>query len=136
MLFVRFAVPVLIVGTTLISDAFLVSEQQAATAVLERTTSDIEEINEETPAASTSEQSLMDRIGEMIDDSLESMQVRERLTQLKDSATRASEHIVDLIAIFVLQTILLPLLFLWLFVQGLKGIASRSIRLFAPDYSR
>jgi hypothetical protein len=125
MLFVRFAVPVLIVGTTLISDAFLVSEQQAATAILESTTAD-----------PTTEQSLMDRLGEMIDESLESMQVRERLTQLKDSASRASEHIVSLIAIFVLQTIILPLAFLWLFVQGLKGIASRSIRVFAPDYSR
>lgn len=136
LLFVRFAVPVLIVGTTLISDAFLVSEQQAATAVLQSTTADIEELNEETRAVSTTEQSLMDRLGEMIDDSLESLQVRERLSQLKDSAARASEHIVSLIAIFVLQTIILPLAFLWLFVQGLKGIANRSIRVFAPDYSR
>ena len=136
MLFVRFAVPVLIVGTTLISEGFLVSEQQAATAILETTTANIEEMNQETRAASTTEQSLIDRIGEMIDDSLESMQVRERLSQLKDSAARASEHIVSLIAIFVLQTIILPLAFLWLFVQGLKGIASRSIRVFAPDYNR
>jgi hypothetical protein len=136
MLFVRFAVPVLIVGTTLISDAFLVSEQQAATAVLESTTADIEEINEETRAAPATEQSLMERLAEMIDDSLESMNVSERLSRLKNSAARASEHIVSLIAIFVLQTIILPLVFLWLFVQGLKGIASRSVRVFAPDYSR
>ena len=130
-LFVRFAVPVLIVGTTLISDAFLVPEQQAATAVLESTTADIEEMNEETKAVAPGDQSFMDRIGDMIDDSLESMQVRERLVQLKDSAARASEHIVSLIAIFVLQTIILPLAFLWLFVEGLKAIASRSTRIFS-----
>jgi len=130
-LFVRFAVPVLIVGTTLISDAFLVSEQEAATAILETTTANIEELNEEPQAASTTDQSLMDRLGDMIDDSLESMQVKERLTQLKESAARASEHIVSLIAIFVLQTIILPLVFLWLFVEGLKGIASRSTRVFS-----
>jgi len=132
-LFVRFAVPLLIVGTTLISDAFLIPEQQAATAVLETTTADIEELNEEPQAASTTDQSLMDRLGEMIDSSLESMQVRERLGQLKESASRASEHIVSLIAIFVLQTIILPLVFLWLFVEGLKGIASRSARVFSND---
>jgi hypothetical protein len=134
-LFVRFAVPILIVGTTLISDAFLVPEQQAATAILESTTADIEEMNEETKAASPGDQSLMDRLGDMIDDSLESMQVRERLVQLKDSAARASEHIVSLIAIFVLQTIILPLAFLWLFVEGLKAIATRSTRIFSADYS-
>jgi len=135
-LFVRFAAPVLIVGTTLISDAFLVPEQQAATAVLESTTADIEELNEETQAASASDQSLMDRLGEMIGDSFESINVSERLVQLRESAANASEHIVSLIALFVLQTIILPLVFLWVFVEGLKGIASRSIRVFAPDQSR
>lgn len=132
-LFVRFAVPALIVGTTLISDAFLVPEQEAATAILKTTTTHIEELNQETQATSTTDQSLMDRLGEIIDDSLESMQVRERLMQLRESAGRASEHIVSLIAIFVLQTIILPLVFLWLFVEGLKGIASRSARVFSAD---
>ena len=133
-LFVRFAVPVLIVGTTLITDTFLAPEQEAATAVLESTTADIEELNEENRATSaTGEQSLMERLGEMIDDSLESMQVGERLSKLRESASQASEHIVSLIAIFVLQTILLPLLFLWLFLQGLKAIGSRSTRLLSQD---
>ena len=130
MLFVRFAVPVLIVGTTVISDAFLAPEQEAATAILRDTTAEIEQINEEAQPASADEQSLMDRLGEMIDDSLESIQVGDRLKELKESASNAAEHIVSLIAIFVLQTILLPLLFLWLFIEGLKGIASRSTRLF------
>jgi hypothetical protein len=80
---------------------------------------------------------LMDRLGEMIDDSLESIQVGDRLKELKESASNAAEHVVSLIAIFVLQTILLPLLFLWLFMAGLKGIASRSTKLFqAGDGSR
>ena len=67
----------------------------------------------------------------MIDDSLESINVGDRLDALKRSASEASEHIVSLIAIFVLQTILLPLAFLWIFVEGLKGIALRSKDLFA-----
>ena len=126
LLFLRFAVPVLIVGTTIISDTFLLPEQQAATAVLESTTTEIEELNESPQAASTEDQSLIDRIGEMIDDSIESMQIHDRMTRLRESASQASEHIVSLIAIFVLQTIILPIIFLWLFVEGLKAIAARS----------
>lgn len=72
----------------------------------------------------------MDRLGEMIDESLESMRVGDRIKELRESASNAAEHVVSLIAIFVLQTILLPVLFLWLFITGLKGIASRSARLF------
>lgn len=130
-LFIRFAVPLLIVATTLISDAFLVPEQEAATAILESTTADIEDLNEEPQAASTTDQSLMDRLGDMINNSLDSMQIQERLAKLRESAAKASEHIVSLIAIFVLQTIILPLVFLWLFVEGLKAIASRSARVFS-----
>jgi hypothetical protein len=130
LLFVRFAVPVLIVGTTVISDAFLAPEQEAATAILRDTTADIERISEESQSVSGDEQSLMDRLGEMIDESLQSMRVGDRMTELRESASNAAEHIVSLIAIFVLQTILLPLMFLWLFMAGLKGIASRSTKLF------
>lgn len=130
LLFVRFAVPVLIVGTTIISDRFLAPEQQAATAILRDTTADIERINDETRTTTAGEQSLMDRLGEMIDESLESMRVGDRIKELRESASNAAEHVVSLIAIFVLQTILLPVLFLWLFITGLKGIASRSARLF------
>ena len=130
LLFIRFAVPVLIVGTTIISDAFLAPKQAEATAILKDTTQDIERINEETRPVPDGEQSLMDRLGEMIDESLQSMRVGDRMRELKESASNAAEHIVSLIAIFVLQTILLPLLFLWLFTAGLKGIASRSVNLF------
>ena len=130
LLFVRFAVPVLIVGTTVISDGFLAPEQEAATAILRDTTKDIERINEAAQPVSPVEQSFMDRLGEMIDESLASMRIGERMKELKESASNAAEHIVNLIAIFVLQTILLPLLFLWVFMAGLKGLAGRSAKLF------
>jgi hypothetical protein len=130
LLFIRFAVPVLIVGTMLISDAFLAPKQAEATAILRDTTEDIERISDEAPAVAPGEQSFMDRLGEVIDESLASMRVGDRMKELKESASNAAEHVVSLIAIFVLQTILLPLLFLWIFMAGLKGIASRSARFF------
>ncbi len=46
------------------------------------------------------------------------MQVRPR--------SNASEHIINLIVIFVLQTIILPLVFLWLIVELLKLMATRA----------
>jgi hypothetical protein len=130
LLFVRFAVPVLIIGTTIISDAFLAPKQAEATAILRDTSEDIERINESAQAVEPGEQSFMDRLGELIDESLQSMRVGDRMKELKESASNAAEHIVSLIAIFVLQTILLPLVFLWLLMAILKGIAGRSAQLF------
>ena len=128
-LFVRFAAPVLIIGTNIITDMFLASGQAEATAILEATTSNIEELNQETQSVSADEPSILDRLGNFIGNSIESLRVSDRLARLRESASNASEHIVNLIAIFVLQTIILPLLFLWLFAQGLKAIAFRSTRL-------
>lgn len=136
LLFVRFAVPVLIVGTTLISDAFLEPKQAAATAILRDTTEDIERISDEAQTVPPDDQSFMDRLGDMINESLASMRVGDRMKELRESASNAAEHIVSLIAIFVLQTILLPLLFLWLFMAGLRGIAGRSAKLFEVGAGR
>jgi hypothetical protein len=130
MAFLRFALPVLIIGTHIVFSAFLEEEHDAATAVLEATSSQIEEFNQE-PAADGSgrESSFFDRLGEAIGSSMASLDVSGRIEQLKESASSASEQIVNLIVIFVLQTIILPVAFLWLFVEGLKGIASRATRI-------
>ena len=128
--FMRFALPVLIVGTHVVFSAFLESEHDAATAVLEATSTEIEDFNrqEVLPPAATTESSLLDRLGEMWDSSLKQLNVSGRIDRLKESASNASEQIINLIVIFVLQTIILPLAFLWLFVEGLKAIASRATR--------
>ena len=128
-LFLRFAIPVLVVGTNLVFDTFLAAEQDAATAALQSTSSEIEEMSREQPSAAAADETLLDKLGSMIDESMESLNVAERIDRLRESASNASEHIVNLIVIFVLQTIILPLLFLWLFVEGLKSVAARSTRL-------
>lgn len=130
MAFLRFALPVLIIGTHIIFSAFLEKEHDAATAVLEATSSRIEQFNEEqTEVTPGDEASFFDKLGEAIGSSMESLDVSGRIDRLKESASSASEQIVNLIVIFVLQTIILPLAFLWLFVEGLKGIASRATRM-------
>jgi len=126
MLFIRFAVPLLIIGTNLVSDAFLATEQAAATAALKASQTEIE--NLDVKAEAPADQTIMDRIGSMVDDSLQSMNATDRLARLKESASNASEHIINLIVIFILQTIILPLGFVWLLVETLKGVATRSTR--------
>jgi hypothetical protein len=61
----------------------------------------------------------------MVDDTLAAVDPRDSLEQLSNRVAAASEHIISLIVIFVLQTILLPIGFVWLFVELLKGIGQR-----------
>lgn len=124
-LVVRFIVPVLVIGTNLISDAFLAPQQAEATAALEVTGKAIEEANVDVKTPTGEDQSIMDRLNSVIDESLASVNISDRLANLQENASKAVEHIVDLIVLFVLQTIILPLAFLWLLVQMLKGITAR-----------
>ena len=89
--FLRFALPVLIIGTHIVFSAFLEEEHDAATAVLEATSSEIEEFNEDQSAPGTEEDgTLFGRLGEMIDSSVASLDVSGRIDRLKESASSAS----------------------------------------------
>jgi hypothetical protein len=45
------------------------------------------------------------------------MDVQGHIERYKEAAAEASEHAINLIVIFVLQTLLLPLLFLWMIIR-------------------
>jgi hypothetical protein len=125
--FVRFAVPLLIIGSNLVFDTFLELEQANATLALEATRTEIEQINEGAAAAeiAAADQGVIDRLSAVFNNSINSLNVSARLNDLRDRVSSASEHIVNLIVIFVFQTIILPLVFLWLFAELLKLLASR-----------
>ena len=55
------------------------------------------------------------------------MSVTSRMKQLKESASNAASEIVNLIVVFVLETVIFPLAFLWLFVESMKGLAARAV---------
>jgi hypothetical protein len=127
MVFARFAVPLLVIVSTLVFDTYLEAEQQAAVGALEGVQMRIEEINEQPATVPDPDASLTERLGAMLDRSLDSIDFGGRLERLQTQVADASEHIVNLIVIFVLQTILLPIGFIWLFVEVLKGIGRRLV---------
>lgn len=123
----RFALPLMVIGTNLVFDTFLEQQHAAATRALEATSAEISEISEQTrPPQTTEDQSWRDKIGTFLDDSLDRVNVTEKLEQLRDRLSNASEHIVNLIVIFVLQTIIIPILFLYLLVNILKSVGARA----------
>jgi hypothetical protein len=128
-LFLRFAVPTLVIMTTLIFNQFLAEDQVAATAALESTRDQIEEINEQTNVPEIEGQSFIDQLNSAFDRSLESINLSQQLDELSERVSNSAEQIIDLIVIFILQTILLPLGFLWIVIRLLKSIGERVTRI-------
>jgi hypothetical protein len=129
-IFLRFAVPVFVIGSNLVFDVFLAAEHETASQALADTGREIQELSDEAaPPPADEEQSLAERFGSLLDGSLEALDVRSRIEQLSQRVSNAVEQVINLIVIFVLQTIVLPLAFLWLFAEFLKAIASRTTKL-------
>ncbi len=127
---VRFAIPALMITTTLVFNGFLAEEHAAATQALEQTGSDIEEIAEDAaPAEPAEDESLVNQLGNMLGEGLRSLNARERIEQLRVRVAGAVEHVINLIVIFVFQTIVLPLAFLWFVIELAKSIVSRTAQL-------
>lgn len=122
---VRFAVPVLMIISTLVFDSFLAERHAQDTQVLEATSRELERLNEETADVDADAPSLIERLGGLVG----RLDARQRLEALRDRAAQAAERIVDLIVIFVFQTIVLPLVFLWLLIEIAKALVARTTAL-------
>jgi len=122
---VRFAIPVLMIVSTLVFDGFLAERHAEDTQILEATSQELEQFNDETAETDADGPSLIERLGGIVG----RLDARQRLEALRDRAAQAAERIVDLIVIFVFQTIVLPLVFLWLLVEIAKALIARTTAL-------
>ena len=144
---VRFALPVIIICTNFVFETFLETRHDVASGELSASATQIEQISadidaSDEQAASGSADPEDDafelpswdelresaaRLYSSTTDWIRSNSVSEKIAGLQESASSATSHIIDLIVIFVLQTIIFPIVFLWLFIEALKALAGRSM---------
>lgn len=118
LLLVRFAIPVVVVGTDVLFQKFMATDYASSQQTVAAASGDLNELSKpvETPKA---EQGVL---GKFKDWWSQNTDVKMRYEQLKQVAEDAIEHIIKLMAIFLLQTLLIPLLLLWL----LYGLVRRA----------
>ncbi|MEM1437010.1 MAG: hypothetical protein AAGG11_23380 [Pseudomonadota bacterium] len=122
----RFLIALVTVTAALANAAFLADRESAALAELESVSATVAERNEEVieEAASDAEREdgILDRIGGYFGRQADALNVQQRLDALRTNAERAVVEVINLIVIFVLQTILFPLAALWLGVRGFRAL--------------
>lgn len=124
LLVVRFMVPAVALGSEAMFQLFLAPDYQAGQQTLERSSSEIGEMN--APVATPpADESVAERVRRWWS---QGSDVGARFEALKAVANRAIEHVVRLIVVFTLQTLVLPLLLgwlLWRFALALAGGRAR-----------
>ena len=119
MLMLRFAIPVAILGTDALSQKFLAADYTAAQSAIDATTAKAEKVKAPEPPISDSK-SWLPQMSNWIPSLSE---VKQRYTKMQEAMEQSTEHIVKLIVVFLLQTLLMPLLLVW----ALLGIVRASV---------
>src|SRR5262245_15222268 len=102
-LFLRFAVPLLLIATHAVSATFLDAKEQQATDALRATSEEARQLGEEAGGATAPEadQSMLDKLSSAVS----RLDLDARIKALREGLSHAVEHIIDLIVVFLLETV-------------------------------
>ena len=121
-LFLRFAMPMMVVLNHAIYDQFMAEDYVVATGAIEKTNQELETIQAQQQTRSADEEGWLDSVSKWLDNTAQTFDVGDRMQALKDRLSELTDHLLKLAAVFVLQSLLLPLLFLWLLARGIAGL--------------
>ena len=118
LLMTRFAVPVVTIGTDMLFQKFMAADYQSSQQVIDTASGNMGKLDP--PVAVTSEnQGMLDKLKGWWS---RNGDVKSRFEQFKRATEQTIEHIIKLMVIFLLQTLIIPLLLLWI----LYGLAKRT----------
>lgn len=119
----RFCIPVMAVASEGIYKGFLEPIYTASRQHLESSGQVISNISQESMEVSedSEDYSWYESLTKNINSAIDTFDVNKRVEQLKNEAESITKNVIDLIIVFTLQTILFPLLFLWLTAKLIKS---------------
>jgi hypothetical protein len=120
LLMVRFAIPIVTIGTDLLFREFLANDYKTSQDAIKAASGQVAEIN--LPDQSLSEdRGWLERMKGEVNDVLSKAKPVMHYNNLKQSAEQWVEHIINLIVIFLLQTLVIPLLLMWALYAVVRG---------------
>ena len=131
LIFLRFAVPLVAISSDWVFDEFLEPQYQEATTELESAAQNISRINQaaQEDLAGEEDPSLLDKAKRFYQSAARTFDIDGRIEQYKAAATETSKHAINLVVVFVFQTIVFPLLFLvllWRLSKSLLRLGTKS----------
>ena len=105
-LFVRYLFALVTLACALANSAFLAERQDQALATLDAVTTAVAAVPE--PALPLEDPSMLDRLGQFIEQQADNLQIQERLQALQQRVESGVAEMINLIVVFILQTILFP----------------------------
>lgn len=118
---VRFAIPVATIGSNWVFHSFLADKYERAERSLKQAAEHSSKSAVTLPEEAK-EQGLWDKFKSAI----ANINVKGRLAELQDTVDRATDRIIDLMVVFIMQTIVVPLVLLWALFKVAGGLLQES----------
>lgn len=122
LIILRFFIPLMAITNDALYKVFLEPTYIESTQQLEQSNANIANLseNQQIPSDST-DRSWYDVMSNSISSAIDSIDVDKYYEQLKVEADNLTNHIIDLIVVFTMQTILFPLIFIWLSMRLIRA---------------
>ncbi|AOE48932.1 hypothetical protein [Kangiella sediminilitoris] len=122
---VRFTVPVMALTSEGLYQAFMVTDYQQASQGLEQTENTIRQNTPEDQELAEEDLSAFEKTQRWLSDAASQLDVKKQIAAYQQAAEQASQSVIKLITIFIVQTILFPLIFLWLAIKIGRGLIKK-----------
>ncbi|MBD3654856.1 hypothetical protein [Kangiella sp.] len=123
---VRFATPAMALANEGLYNLFLAPNYQEATQELEGVSQTIERNTPEEGVVPQQEKSAYQGAKEWFDNAISQLDIEKQVQTYQQAAERASKNVIELITVFIVQTILFPVFFLWLIYRSGRGLMRSS----------
>ncbi len=122
--FIRFAVPLTLIANEGLYRLFLETRYVESTQVIETTGSKIRQVSEDETESRVEEvePGMLNSLGRLMEYTRDSLNFKQKVAYISEKASDLIEHLIQLSVVFILQTGILPIAFLWIFLQLFKQI--------------
>lgn len=122
LIFIRFSVPVIALINEVIFLHYLQPQFTQAQKHLETTADKINQLNEKTREIDKQNDDIINQVGNWFDKTKQTLDIEQHMQDLKSLVSDMSQEVINLIVVFVMQTIFFPLLFMWVLIKSTKII--------------
>ncbi|NNF48054.1 MAG: hypothetical protein HKN69_14930 [Desulfofustis sp.] len=129
LLFMRLAVPVTLLMNEMVYQGFLDVRYRESTEAISAAGVKLEEVGAQDdapmPEGGAESSILFGSIERAVDSATQALNLHARVAEMREQAGHIIQHLIQMSVVFVFQTALLPILFLWLLLQAVRRVVRR-----------
>lgn len=124
LLMIRFAIPIVTLGSDMLFQQFMAADYAASEQIVVSASGQITEISQPNPPAAEGGgffDELKQKASSLWSQAKSTADVKAHYSKLKQAAEQWAIHIIKLIVIFLLQTLIIPVLLMWMLYAVFRG---------------